>query len=111
MQRLRKLAGKRDTYVPDFFPPGLIHPVLLTRSAGGGGPSIYKRGCCEAWAWAAVAYGRETRNSLKVNLINAIEINAYYVKAVSLTLVWSPLPTWVGDRCLGRLSWCFIKGL
>ena len=37
-----------------------------------GSPAFIKRGCYEAWL--PVAYGRETRNSLKANLPNQINL-------------------------------------
>ena len=54
MKKLRKMGGNVRPNISDFFPPGLIHPVLLTSSAGGGSPEFIKGAV--ARAWVAVAY-------------------------------------------------------
>ena len=42
MKKLRKMGGNVRPNISDFFSPGLIHPVLLTSSAGGGSPEFIK---------------------------------------------------------------------
>ena len=104
MQMLRKMAGKRTTYLPDFFPPDWHMSCVDSQCWRQGAPGLYKE-VYEAWAPQSVLGW--TGHSFEPGAVNTFEIKCIFCEAVFLTLGTRFGTSGVDETLSGVLLWRF----